>query len=98
MSLFFIHNCFRQRVEDAEVASSCHLRQKERGSKWLTLNNGDNFVEGTPLVHRRTKKKARQLVSPFTELKSSTYVISPIETPPVTNYDNEDKRCVLCPS
>lgn len=39
---------------------------------------------------KRKKKKARQLVSPYTKLKSSACIISSTEMPSMTNYDNKE--------
>ena len=56
-----------------------------------------DVLDNTSLMYRRTKKKARQPVNPYTELKSSACIISSTKRPFATSCDNKDNVVYYAP-
>ena len=80
-------------MEGATTSAPTAMRKGKQ-----VVDDADDFVDDTPLVMcKRTRKKARQLVSPYTELKSSTSIISSTKRPSVTGCDNEDTIVYYAP-
>lgn len=79
-----------------EGATASAPTAKRKGKE--VVDDADDFVDDTPLVMcKRTRKKARQLVSPYTELKSSASIISSTKSPSVSGCDNEDSIVYYAP-
>lgn len=79
-----------------EGATSSSPTAKRKGKQ--VVDDVDDVLDETPLVMcTRTRKKARQLVSPYTELKSSASVISSTKRPSVTGCDDEDNIVYYAP-
>ena len=79
--------------ENVEGTTASAPTAKRKGKEVV-----DDFVDDTSLLMcKRTRKKVRQLVSPYTELKSSTCIISSTKSPSVSGCDNEDSIVYYAP-